>query len=266
MSVKTYSIASGSRGNCLLISSDAGAILIDAGISARRLNSALEQCGFEVEQLQAVVLTHEHSDHSKAVKILATKHRIPIYANELTRQALGEETVPGENWHCFETGKTFSVGGFEICSFQVPHDAYDPVGFVLTTESKRIGVVTDLGYATSLVKQKLKNCHGLVVEANYDEKLLREDLKRPWATKQRIAARHGHLSNKKTAELIAEVDWPGLEWICLSHLSEDCNRPELAIEEVQNALQTESKSQVSIQTGDQSDQPTVLSFRLKEGD
>lgn len=230
-------LASGSRGNCLLVRTPSCRILVDAGISARRIAVALGERGLEWGDLDGILVSHEHQDHTSGLRVIAARQGVPVWMTEMTRQAVGEAVVPESVWRPFSTGHSFELGPIRVEPFSVPHDAYDPVGFVLEAGGRRLGVATDLGYATALVKERLRSCQAIVLEANYDEVLLREDSKRPWAVKQRISARHGHLSNRKAAELAAEVAWDGLRWICLVHLSEDCNEPGLAVASVRESLE-----------------------------
>jgi phosphoribosyl 1,2-cyclic phosphodiesterase len=127
-----------------------------------------------------------------------------------------------------EAGQLFRIGGLEVDAFAVPHDAVDPMGFSFTWEGARLAVLTDLGHPTTLVAEKARGAHTIVIEANYDDALLAADTRRPWATKQRIASRHGHLSNAQAAELIGRLRPHGLARVILAHLSKDCNSPEAA--------------------------------------
>jgi phosphoribosyl 1,2-cyclic phosphodiesterase len=244
--IRVRSLASGSRGNCHLIRSAAATVLIDAGISARRIENFLRELGLSAGDLDGIVLTHEHQDHSSGLRVLMGKYPVPVYITELTRGALGIEPANPAQWALIQSGKSFEINDIRIEPFSVPHDAYDPVGMIVESGGVRLGIATDLGYVTSVVKDRLRSCHGLILEANYDEVMLREDSKRPWAVKQRISARHGHLSNHKAAALAAEIAWEGMQWICLGHLSEDCNDPVKAVGCVQSELREKGFEQVVV--------------------
>ncbi len=218
-------LGSGSLGNSTIIESDNTTLLIDAGLSAKQLRLRMENLGVSADDLEGVLLTHEHSDHAKGLKVLLKSSNTPIYANPLTSETLSK-SMPGMNWKLFQNNQSFQVGDFTVQPFPVPHDAQDPVGYVLSANGIRIGVITDAGYATNTVKSALEDLDILFIEANYDEKLLEADVKRPWSIKQRICSRHGHLSNEQAAELYCEIATQKLKTILIGHLSSDCNTPE----------------------------------------
>lgn len=228
-------LGSGSRGNSLHLEHGGRAILVDAGLSAKQLESRLMQVGAEAVELLGVILTHEHGDHSAGLKTFLKKRKCPVYASNGTKDAL-EPGLATADWRAFEAGARVEIGEFSIETFPVPHDAAEPIGMRITAGSIRIGLVSDLGYVTRLVVERLKGCTALMLEANYDEAMLREEEKRPWSVKQRISARHGHLSNGAAAKLVEEVAGPELQDLFLGHISEDCNRPELARKAIEEAL------------------------------
>lgn len=229
-------LASGSSGNCTFIGSKSTSVLIDAGLSAKRTAEALAEIGQDVRYLHGVCVSHEHNDHITGLRVLHGRHGIPAYANAGTVEALCRRPeLASITWQVFTTGSPFHIGDMRIEPFSVPHDAYDPVGFVVESEGARVGVVTDMGMATSLIRERLRKCHALVIEANHDEKLLAE-AERPWSLKQRIRGRQGHLSNEHAAEMVAEIAGPELRQVFLAHLSEDCNRHDLALETTQKRL------------------------------
>jgi phosphoribosyl 1,2-cyclic phosphodiesterase len=229
-------LASGSAGNCALLETDGTAVLVDAGLSGKKIAEALASVGKDVKTLAAVVLTHEHSDHTAGVPMLANRLGIPVYANALTVQALQPQVPKYRDWRIFETGAEFAVGGLRLESFSVPHDAYDPVGFVARAAGQAVGFLTDLGYPTRLVLDRVKDVNALLLESNYDLRMLRADTRRPWPTKQRIMARHGHLSNEDAARVAAEIAHDRLAAIFLGHKSADCNTHELAVAAVDGQL------------------------------
>lgn len=220
-------LGSGSAGNATLIRSGDTCLLVDAGLSAKQLEARLAIAGVDPSHLCAVLLTHEHADHTAGIKVFAKRWQTPLYCNPATARALDGRNL-GASIKLFETGSSFAVGDLTVRSFSVPHDASDPVGFRIDEGTTAFGVLTDLGYATRLVMEALRDVRGLLIETNYDEALLQNDTKRPWSVKQRIASRHGHLSNAAAAEVIAKLEAPDLQALILCHLSRDCNSPELA--------------------------------------
>ena len=230
-------LASGSSGNSAYLETDDTRLLIDAGLSARQIRQRLLVIGRSPENLNGILITHEHTDHTQGLGVLAGRLNIPIYCNRLTQEAIQTQFPAPLDYRIFATGTTFELGDISIDTFSVPHDAYDPVGFLLRTHSGNIGFLTDLGHATRLVMERVRPAHALVLEANHCVKMLQDDTRRPWATKQRILSRHGHLSNDAAALLATEVMTAELRHLYLGHLSSDCNRPALAQSIVSQALQ-----------------------------
>lgn len=217
-------LGSGSSGNASLVRSSGTAILVDAGISCRQLSLRLESLGQDPAALDAILLTHEHSDHTRGLPILCRRHPgIPVYASRMTRRIVEEKLDHPPEWRVIPAGGSFALGEFEISSFPVPHDAIDPLGFVLRKGPTRLGMLTDAGHVTRTIRRRLVGCHGLFIEANYDPELLEADVRRPWSVKQRIMGLHGHLSNEQAAELIRELLHEDLQHLVCGHLSSDCN-------------------------------------------
>ncbi len=228
VSVRFTILGSGSGGNCAYLEAGETRLLIDAGFSARQIRERLASIGRAPEGLSGVLVTHEHGDHIQGLGTLCGKVGIPIFANRLTREAIEYKFGTRLEFRVFETGASFTVGEVEVQTFSVPHDAMDPVGFLLRTVAGNVGFLTDLGHATKLVLERVRPAEVLVLEANHDLKLLQDDTRRPWGTKQRILSRHGHLSNEAAAEVAAELAGGPVRHIYLGHLSRDCNSPELA--------------------------------------
>jgi len=244
--VKICVLASGSSGNCTFVGSESTRILIDAGLSGRETMRRLEEIGEDLSTVQAVCLTHEHSDHIAGLGILHLRSGIDLYANSGTIEALRQDPKLQElTWHVFTTGALFQIGDITLEPFAVSHDAYEPVGFIISSGDTRAGIVTDIGVSTHLVRERLRRCHVLVIESNHDEQLL-ASANRPWSLKQRITGRQGHLSNQHAAEMIAEVAGQDLVCVYLSHLSQDCNRPDLALSTTTNALKKQGYSEVHV--------------------
>ena len=229
-------LASGSGGNAALVRTETTSFLVDAGLSARELTLRLAQCGVEPSDLRAILITHEHGDHSRGLAQWSKKHATPVYCNRQTAAILRDKVIDFTGWKIFESGSEFEIEGTMIRSFLVPHDAVEPVGFVIRSRSRSFGFLTDLGPATTLVTESLRGVEGLLIETNYDEELLQQDTKRPWAIKQRIQSRHGHLSNAAAAETVAQIRHDGLAHLLLAHLSRDCNREELALNAIRKVL------------------------------
>ena len=258
-------LGSGSSGNCAYLETDDTRLLIDAGLSGRQIRQRLLSIGRTPENLHGIVITHEHSDHVQGLTGLAAKLQIPIYCNRLTKEAIEHQLQLKLDFRLFATGGSFEIGDVQIDSFSVPHDAYDPVGFLLHTSAGDIGFLTDLGHATKLVIERVRSANVLVLEANHDLKLLQEDTKRPWSLKQRILSRHGHLSNDAAAQVAEQVVWAELRHLYLGHLSGDCNRPELAERAVNASLHQAGATHVRVQAAMQATPCATLTLSAKDG-
>lgn len=229
-------LGSGSGGNCTYVASGQTAILIDAGLSGRATQQRLSEIGVDLDAIQAVCVTHEHSDHTSGLGVLHRGGQVKLYANSGTLSGLEARMADKKlSWQIFSTGAPFQVGDLTISPFTVPHDAYDPVGFVISHGQIKAGVVTDMGMVTGLIRERLRACNVLVVESNHDEVMLKA-ADRPWHLKQRIIGRQGHLSNQHAAELLSEIAGPHLKAVFLAHLSGECNKPELALKTVTDVL------------------------------
>lgn len=244
-------LGSGSAGNSCLIEGGGRRVLLDAGLSARRLTQRLEACACPVEKLDAIVLTHEHGDHTQALKVWS-RLQLPVYANALTLEALRfHQKCHPAIAKIFRTGETFSIGELNFFSFSVPHDAADPVGFCVQLDGIRFAYLTDLGKVTQSVVQYVRGVSGFFIEANYDEALLDRDTKRPWSVKQRIASPHGHLSNSAAAELVAQAADASLQLVVLGHLSRDCNSATCAETTLRQKLEAIGHHHVAIHCAEQ---------------
>jgi phosphoribosyl 1,2-cyclic phosphodiesterase len=257
-------LGSGSAGNSALIATDHCKILVDGGLSARQIVLRLEQCGVAPEQIDGVLLTHEHGDHVCGLEVLCRRFDAPIYANALTAEAVRCDGALARhrNWRIFRTGSQFSICDILVQTFPVPHDAVDPLGFVFHAGSSSLGFITDLGYPTKMLVERLREVHTLVIETNHDEKLLQNDKHRPWPVKQRIQSRHGHLSNNAAAGVIEQLLPGKIERVVLGHLSRDCNTPELALGAVRASLAKCGKIDMEVHCATQSD--LSAHFRIGE--
>ena len=239
--LKITVLGSGSSGNCAaIVGACGGFFLVDAGLSAKQICLRLEAAGLDVERLCGVVLTHEHGDHVRGLDVLCRKFpEVPVYCTRTTREVLAYSLKAEKKWRLVTGGGTFEIEGLrgvEVSTFPVPHDAVEPLGMVVKCGGAELGIVSDVGHVTGVMREKLQDLDALFIEANYDESLLDEDTKRPWSIKQRISAKHGHLSNRQTAELLRGVAGARLQRVLLGHLSDDCNSPALAVEAALGAL------------------------------
>ena len=247
MGLEVCVLASGSSGNCIYIASPTTRILIDAGLSAKQIALRLEQIGVCPESINGICVSHEHGDHVNGIRVFQKRHGTPVYTNAGTLNGMQRQPKGNEiKANVFQTGSSFRIGDFNIEPFSVPHDAYEPVGFRLQSGKYLVGVVTDLGMVTSLVREKLRGCHAVVVESNHDEDLLRE-APRPWSLKQRIRSRQGHLSNIDAAQLITECATDHLEQVFLAHLSSDCNTPDTALRTVASQLRLDGLGHIQLE-------------------
>jgi phosphoribosyl 1,2-cyclic phosphodiesterase len=223
-------LGSGSRGNAVYVSDGITSILVDAGFSAREIDRRMRQRGLDPAGLSAILVTHEHTDHMRGIERLVRRHRLPVYLTAGTRrEATALHHLP--EIHAFDCGRDFRIDTLAVRPFTISHDAADPAGFTISANGSRIGIATDLGQVTALVREHLRGCRLLIVEANHDPDMLMNG-PYPWFLKQRIRSRTGHLANQETGRLLADVLHPGLERVVLAHLSETNNTPEKALTEM----------------------------------
>lgn len=241
-------LGSGSSGNCAYLETDQVRLLVDAGLSGRQIRQRLLTIGRTPENLNGILITHEHSDHVQGLLGLAAKLQIPVYCNRLTKEAIEAQLKIKLDFRLFATGASFELGDVVVDTFSIPHDANDPVGFLLHTASGNIGFLTDLGHATRLVLERVRAANILLLEANHDLRLLQEDTRRPWSIKQRILSRHGHLSNDAAALVAQQLVSADLRHIYLGHLSSDCNRPEIAHRTVSRGLEQASAFHIRVES------------------
>ena len=230
-------LGSGSAGNAVLVEVEGTRVLVDAGFSARDLEGRLEEVGLPPDAIDAILITHDHGDHTKGAGVFARRHGTPVYLTERTLQACGDVFKGEERIVSFRIARPFEIGGLRVEPFLTVHDAADPVGIALVDAATgaRLGVATDLGRPTAGVHHALTGCDFLFLEANHDEVMLRMG-PYPWSVKARIASSHGHLSNHASARFAAALAHPRLAGILLAHLSNECNEAELARGVVADAL------------------------------
>ncbi len=220
-------LATGSKGNCLYVASGSTQVLIDAGLSRKQVQSRLAEIGVSLDGVQALCVTHNHSDHILGLPVLAKRHGLALYATEGTCSAVEFAARKQFEWHVFAPGSRFTIGDLHIDAFSVSHDATDPVGFVISDGTSRLGIATDMGEVPDLVRHHLRGCHALLIEFNHDRELLLNS-DRAWHLKQRILGRRGHLSNDQASDLLQSVAGEQLHTVFLAHISEECNTPQIA--------------------------------------
>ncbi|MBI3129001.1 MAG: MBL fold metallo-hydrolase [Candidatus Tectomicrobia bacterium] len=229
-------LASGSQGNAILVRGSEGAFLIDAGLSARQIAGRLAAFGVSPSELAGLVVTHEHIDHVRGAGALARKWGLPIWTNRATREAGAGLLGPIGRWHEVEIGAPFELAGVRLEPFSVPHDAADPFGLLLENgDGYRVGLATDMGFVTRLVRERMKGVQGLILEFNHELDMLLSG-PYPWPLKQRIRGKLGHLSNEDAAGLLAEVAGPDLEWVVCAHISQENNEERIVLERASDAL------------------------------
>jgi len=228
-------LSSGSRGNSCYLETGNARILVDAGLSGIEIERRLGAVGVLPQSLDAIVVTHEHTDHIKGVGVLARRYKLPVYANPQTllsaEKALGK--LPAVI--AVETGETLNIKTLSVETFTKCHDAADPMGLVLSSNGVKIGLVTDMGRSTRLAEDRLRACTALILEFNYDPTMLSEG-PYPLDLKRRIHGSEGHLSNQQACELLEAVSHENLKWVVLAHLSETNNDPQKALRAAKKAL------------------------------
>lgn len=251
MPVRLTILGSGSGGNCAYVETDETRILVDAGFSLRQIRKRLATIGRGPENLTGILVTHEHSDHVQGLVALSEKLRIPIYCNRPTQEAVEYQLQTKLDCRVFITGASFELGDILVETFAIPHDAQDPVGFLLRTPAGNIGFLTDLGHATRLALERVRKAHVLLLESNHDIKMLQDCPHRPWSLKQRILSRHGHLSNEAAADAIEQIVTADMRHLYLGHLSGECNRPDLAHRVMYERLQRISANHLRLEVTSQ---------------
>lgn len=238
MTLSFCSFSSGSSGNSYLVKTEHTAILVDAGISGKRIYEGLEHTATPKEQLAALMITHEHSDHTKSIRTLMKKIKsMKVYANAMTWEQISSQ-VCEEQREVFETGDSFLVGDIMVKTFRVSHDAADPVGYTFLSGGKQISIVTDTGCMSEEIISEIKDADILILEANHDIDMLKLG-RYPWFLKQRVLGEEGHLSNEAAGETILRLlsENKKERYVLLAHLSKENNFPEMAYQTVKNILE-----------------------------
>ena len=228
-------LASGSQGNSIYASDGVTSILIDAGLSGVEIERRMNARGLDIKRLDAIIVSHEHTDHIRGVGILARRYRLPVYISAKTHDLAAAQLGALNQIVNFSCGTGFSINDLAVRPFSISHDAGDPAGFTVSSNGCKIGIATDLGIATAMVRHHLKNCACLILEANHDMLML-EQGPYPWSVKQRVKGRTGHLSNESSRELLMDVMHDRMSHLILAHLSETNNTPEKALRVVTEHL------------------------------
>ncbi len=250
------SLYSGSSGNCLFIETENTKLLIDAGVSLKKIEEGLDKVNVEPSSLNGILVTHEHSDHIKSLGNLSKKFDIPVFANQKTFDAMPKqvEKISDKNIHKFNVNEKFCINDIEINPFSIYHDAADPCGFNFFSQNKKISIATDIGHMDKAILEKLENSVFLLLEANYDPEVLKYT-KYPFVLKQRIAGPNGHLPNEMAGKVINYLSNSGLKTAMLGHLSKESNFPALAYQTVIDELISNntdiSKFNLSVASRDQ---------------
>lgn len=228
MTLEVASINSGSNGNCYYIGHGSEAVLIDAGLSCRETVKRMNSMGLDIAKVKALFVSHEHTDHIKGVEVLSRRYNIPVFISSRTHASSGLR-LREDLFAPMDAEQHYAAGSFSVKAFKKHHDAADPFSFNVYWQNLVVGVYTDLGHACSNVVKHFRECHAVFLETNYDEDLLDKGLY-PYHLKQRIKGNKGHLSNTQALELFVNHRAPHLSHVFLSHLSQDNNHPQLAID------------------------------------
>ncbi len=232
-------------GNCLYVESDNTKLLIDAGVSLKKIEKGLDTIDVSPSSIDGILVTHEHSDHIQSLGNLSKKFNLPVFANSETFDAMPKQTdkISTENINKFKIKQKFSINDIEITPFSIPHDAANPCGFNISCNDDKISIATDIGHMTNEILKQLEGSKFVLLESNYDTEVLKLS-KYPFSLKQRIAGPNGHLSNEIASKVINYLLHDNLKIAMLGHLSKESNFPELAYQTVVNEL-INSNSDVS---------------------
>jgi phosphoribosyl 1,2-cyclic phosphodiesterase len=232
--VDTFSLQSGSNGNCIYVEAAGVRLLFDAGISGRQARARMSQHGRDIRTVTALILSHRHADHTRCAGIFHRSFGLPLYMTPATHHAIAPYSGKLDDVHHFAAGDTLRFGPVTVYTLATPHDAAESVGFVVEAEGRRLGILTDLGHPFRALARVLGDVHAVYLESNYDVVMLAEG-NYPPELKARIRGDGGHLSNDEAAQLLKRC-LPRPKWVALSHLSEQNNDPNLALETHRNLL------------------------------
>ena len=231
-----YSLYSGSSGNSLLVQTENTLVLIDAGVSSKKIELALNNLNLSPEQIDGILVTHEHTDHVQGLGTFSKKYNLPVYVNQKTLDAMPKQKEKIENnVNIIKIEEKFEINDLQIKPFSIPHDAANPCGFNICKNNKKLSIATDIGHMTNGIIKNLENSNFVLIEANYDPEVLMYS-KDPYPLKNRIAGPTGHLSNESAGKTISYLLKSGLKQAMLGHLSKESNFPELAYKTVVEEL------------------------------
>ncbi len=225
---------SGSSGNCSFIHSDNTKILIDCGVSMRKIDTALSFINTDLKNIDGILITHEHSDHISSLSMICKKYNIPIYANSKTLDSIKQD-IPNELKNIFNTNEKFEIGDLKVFPFSIPHDAIDPCGFSISHNDKKISIATDIGHMENSIIDNICGSSFVLLESNYEPNMLQYS-RYPYYLKKRIVGPNGHLSNEEAGNTICTLIKNGVSNISLGHLSKCNNFPELAYQTVMDTI------------------------------
>ncbi len=238
-SVRFVPLASSSKGNSIFIGTPNTKVLVDAGVSCKKLEGLLEKIGEKLQDIDAIFVTHEHTDHIAGCSVISRKYDIPVYATKKTWDYMINSPRVGDfkqhNIQCVCAGEEIYINEVKIKPFSISHDAVDPVGYKVCVGEEKLAVATDLGCVTEEVLENLQDCNRILLESNHDIKMLKEG-KYPYHLKRRVFSDYGHLSNENCGKFLVLLNSESLKEVYLGHLSEENNIPELAYETVVNVL------------------------------
>ncbi len=237
--MRLVSIASGSSGNCILINTEDTHILVDAGLSRKRIRAGLEKIGLEMSDIDAIVVTHEHSDHIKGIGVISRMDKVQVYSTRGTFNGIHSSTQLGPMdkslFNIVSIGKSFTIGDIQVNPFDTFHDANEPCGYTFTQGDSKAAVITDTGTFDDMIVENLLDVNALLIECNHDIRMLREG-PYPHYLKQRIMSDDGHMSNVVSSKLLGEILHDDIEGIMLGHLSKKNNTPETAIKTIRHGI------------------------------
>ncbi|MCR5451077.1 MAG: MBL fold metallo-hydrolase [Lachnospiraceae bacterium] len=237
--MELFSIASGSSGNCICVGNDTDHVLIDVGISGKKVEAGMNEMGYTTPDMSAILITHEHSDHVSGLGVISRKYSLPVYATQGTIDAIFD--MPGlgkldkDLFHVIKPDVPFLLGSLKIKPIRISHDAAEPVAYILSDGKKKIGVITDLGMYDEYIVENISGLSALLLEANHDVRML-EVGRYPYPLKRRILGNKGHLSNELSGQLLGRVLHDNMTHVLLGHLSHENNYPRLAYETVSSEV------------------------------
>jgi len=234
------SLGSGSKGNCTLIEADGTTLLVDCGFSMRETERRLQRLSRQIEQVSAILVTHEHGDHVRGVASLAKKYKVPVWSSRGTAKAAKLEELNDLGlWNCIDIHQQFEINAIQIQPVPVPHDAKEPCQFIFTDGDWRLGVLTDTGSITPYIEEQYSACDAFILEANHDEEMLANGAY-PASLKHRVGGNYGHLNNSQAKDLLNAIDISKLQYLVASHISDKNNTVALARDKMSEALDTEA--------------------------